>query len=270
MALTIAGVVPILKRIKIETNKDWFNAVDYYANFRKGSKRPTIGKKVNSRYDVMKGRESVDIVIKFNTEEYKTTANGYLIAIKPEKAQEYKLKPVYQGTTDAEFKKDIDTIFFNGEPDEEYEQAYLENLNRKFDEEIGRSYGGDDEIKSYFVKKYFDLTNENLPQMYGITADEYRKIVKEFLYKENLYEIRTPENQHGLERYLYDKVRERYHKQGKTLDYYRPNVDIKIIKKDNKKYAIAYTITNIEKKVIASIEDTSSVAKKVKARLGID
>lgn len=269
MALTIAGVVPVMKRIKIDINKNWFNTVDYYANFRKGSKTPTIGRKVNSRYDVMQGREPVDVVIKFNTEDYNTAASEYLIAIKPEKAQEYKLKQVYKGTTDAEFKKDIDTIFFNGEPDEEYEQEYLANLNMKLGEEIGRTYDGDDEIKSYFAKKYFDLTNENLPQMYGIIADEYRKIVKEFLYKENLYEIRTVANQHALEVYLYEIARERYHKQGKTLDYYRPNVDIKIIKKDNKKYAIAYTITNIEKKVIASIEDTSSVAKKVKARLGI-
>jgi hypothetical protein len=270
MALTITGIVPIMKRIKLDMNKNYFNTVDYYANFRKGSKIPTIGRKVNSRYDVMEGKEPVDVVIKFNTKEYGTLANGYLIIIKPEKAQEYKLKRTYQGTTDAEFKKDIDTIFFNGEPDEEYEQAYLEMLNMKFDEEISRTYNGDNEITTYFAKKYFDLINENLPQMYGITADEYRKFVKEFLYKENLYEIRTPENQYGLERYLYDKARERYRKQGKTLDYYRPNVDIKIIQKDNKKFAIAYTITNLEKKIIASIEDTSSVAKKVKARLGIE
>lgn len=270
MALTIAGVEPIMKRIKIDMNKNWFNTVDYYANFRKGSKFSTIGRKVNSRFDVMEGRESVDVVIKFNTKEYSTIANGYLIIIKPEKAQEYKLKQTYQGTTDAEFKKDIDTIFFNGEPDEEYEQAYLENLNMKFDEELGRTYDGDSEVKGYFAKKYFDLTNENLPKMYGITADEYKKYVKEFLYKENLYEIRTPENQYGLERYLYDKARERYRNQGKTLDYYRPNVDIKIIKKENKKFAIVYIITNLEKKVISTIEDTSSVAKKVKARLGIE
>lgn len=270
MALTIAGVVPVMKRIKVGITKDWFNTVDYYVNFRKGSKTPTIGRKVNSRYDVMQGREPVDVVIKFNTEEYKTTANGYLIVINPEKAQEYKLKQTYQGTTNAEFKKDIETIFFNGEPDKEYEKAYLEMLNSKLGEELGRSYGGDKEIQNYFSKKYFDLTNEWLPKMYSMTAEEYKKHVNDLLYKENLYEIRTFENQYALERYLYEKARENYAKKGKNLDYYNPTVRVELIRKENKKFAIIFKVTNIEQKVIATIEDTSSATKKLKAKLGID
>lgn len=278
MQITTAAVKGLCKQLKLDLKENTPGEFYGFLAYRRNTKKPTLGRKLNT-IDVFRGKETYDIEIKLIlNKENGTYYDYYQILVQPEKAREYGLDIPYRGTTLEELKRDINIVFGN-DVNGDVTKYLQQNLEKNFYDSFlaGYEYYGinpqDKEIfqqrktKHILKRNIFNIGKKNLATNLGISKEQYKKELKEYLKLSKQEDIRTPSGLYDLQHYLIVNVI----KPAKRIAY-NPIVELKPRVNKNKTVDLIYHINGIYGQEVSEIkatdEESKFVAKYLENHLG--